>query len=265
MAKRATSFLDDTPKKHSEPHKRLTRKLRKSHQSHKSQHALSIPELRNAFEYIESFAHNCKGDVKAFREEWKKVFYKELDKESAQSYLEHIASSKKTTKRGGAALAGAPLDYTLRPGIHIMPGGLNANSYAQVPNYVANGFWNPEPARLLDPLPQQYRFPTSVPAGMGDNTVRGGGCGCNLMQGGKRNKTRRLRKGGCAPCLIGEKMPQAPVLGGGVMDAVQATLMRPFQMSSPMNQAQSLSEVAAGRSGGPSPQSADPTFKFARA
>lgn len=249
MAKRPTNFLNDTYKKHSGSQKRTTRKVRKSHSHSHQKQALSIPELRNAFEYIESFAHSCKGDVKAFREEWKKVFYKELDKESAQSYLEHVATLKKPAKKGGAALAGAPLDYTLRPGIHIMPAGLNANSYAQVPNYVASGFWNPEPARLLDPLPQQYRFPTSVPAGMGDNTVRGGGCGCNLTRGGKAkaNKTRRLRK------------------GGGVMDAVQATLMRPFQMSSPMNQAQSLSEVAAGRSGGPSPQAADPTFKFARA
>jgi hypothetical protein len=41
--------------------------------------------------------------------------------------------------------------------------------------------------------------------------------------------------------------------------------MRPFQMSSPMNVAQSLSEMAAGRSGGVSPQPADPSFKFQKA
>jgi hypothetical protein len=229
-----------------------TRKLRKSGSSSspKRHQTLSIPELRNAFEYIEEFADKCGGDVKAFREEWKKVFYKELDKESAKAYLEHIKDQGKKT--GGAALAGAPLDYTTRPGVYITA-GINNGSYAQVPQYVASGFWNPEPARLLDPLPQQYRFPTHVTSDIGSNLVKGGGCGCNLAQiGGKSSKngrkTRKLRKA-----------------GGGIIGALQTTLMRPFQMSSPMNVAQSLSEMAAGRSGGVSPQAADPSFKFQKA
>jgi hypothetical protein len=188
--------------------------------------ALSIPMLRKAFEHIEAYARANPRDVDGMRAEWKKVFYKEIDRRSAEEYLSHMAnyrvgSPKKGTRRlrrGGAApLAGAPIGYDMRPGVHISA-GVDAGSYAVVPDYVYKGFWNPEIAQQYDPVPGQTAYVTRTPAGMGDNTVLGGvrgggGCPCDTPRiGGKR----KLRKGGgifndALRGLVGSAVPQNPM------------------------------------------------------
>ena len=124
---------------------------------------------------------------------------------------------KRRTIRGGAGaqlsntntpIAGAPNDYTTRQGIYLAPGqiptsaghlplsdGSKSNFGSYVP-YVDKGFWNPEPGRSYDPVPGQTRFPTSVPVGMGYNTVH------FATKGGKRNTKRRVRGGGPIPSVI---------------------------------------------------------------
>lgn len=194
---------------------------------------LSIPELRRAFEYIEEYAMKHPNDVKAFRQEWKKVFYKQVDTESAEEYLRHIRESKpkvlrrsKTIKGGADALAGAPLDYTTRSGIYITP-GIDNGSYAHVPKYVSSGFWNPEPGISYDPVQGQPPWP-KVPADMGSNLVKGG-----------NRKSRKLRK------------------GGSLQTAVEQIGMRLFGSSSPPTALQSVEAKFAGRNVDPSPESSD--------
>lgn len=216
--------------------------------------ALSIPQLRKAFEHIEAHARANPRDVDGIRAEWKKVFYKEIDRHSAEEYLSHMANyhvagpkkgrgtrrlRRAATKGGAAPLAGAPIGYDMRPGIHISA-GVNAGSYAVVPDYVYKGFWNPEIAQQYDPVPGQTAYVTRTPAGMGDNTVRGGGgCPCDggmparPLLGGRR----KLRKGGG---VIGD------ALRGLVGSAV------------PQNPAKDAMDMFAGKQIGPSPDATDP-------
>jgi hypothetical protein len=189
----------------------MVRKTRR-HQSGKKHKGIhSIPELRRSFEHIESFVNEGIASkeskeqiVKDLRKEWAKVFFKDLDKKSAEAYVSDRMSKKHTIRRktskhrGGAAgpVTGAPLDFTTRAGIYLAPGQIpdkaghlplsdgGKSSYGSYVQYVDKGFWNPEPGQSYDPVPGQTRFPTSTPVGMGTNTVHFG------AKGGSR-KTRR--------------------------------------------------------------------------
>jgi hypothetical protein len=212
----------------------MVRKTRK-HRSEKKQKGIySIPELRRSFEHIEDYVNekialkeSKEKLVKDLRKEWSRVFFKELDKKSAEAFVSDRLSKKhsprrKTAKhRGGAGaqlantytpIAGAPNDYTTRQGMYLAPGQIptdkghlplsdggksNFGSYVQ---YVDKGFWNPEPGRSYDPVPGQTRFPTSTPVGMGDNTVHFGS-----KSGGSR-RSRKARRGGA---LLGSTLSQA--------------------------------------------------------
>ena len=267
-------------------HHTRKRHLRKSERHHdKPEEALTIPELRRAFEHIEEFAMTHMNDVKALQEEWKKVFYKELDKESAEEYIAHVKSLPKKTKAlrktrstkvgGSSPLGGAPLDYTTRPGIYISA-GINEGSYAQVPKYVASGFWNPEMGISYDPVKGQPAWPVPY-ASTGSNLVKGGGCdSCAapstiLTTGGKRKTKRSLRKGGTAPnkfgaiepTIVGGTAPnkfgaiEPTIVGGDMMSYLQNLGTRTFGSSVPLNSVQSLERVFNGQSGGPSPSAVD--------
>lgn len=105
---------------------------------------MTIPQLRKAFDHIEVYTagligreKDMKKRRKAFQEEWMKVFHRSVDDKSADAYLQFEAKkSKKGSKtrkmKGGAALGGAPLDYSTRPGIYGV--------YGNFPEYISNGF-----------------------------------------------------------------------------------------------------------------------------
>lgn len=105
---------------------RKTRRQTKQTRS-KVEGAMTIPELRRAFEHIEDVIHDChtSGDtkeetIKHIRKEWMRTFRKELSKASAEKLvMNHTASHRKrgTRKRGGGgALGYAPVGYQTRPG-----------------------------------------------------------------------------------------------------------------------------------------------------
>ena len=200
----------------------MVRKTRRHHSSKKSKGVYSIPELRRAFEHIESYIdekialkESKEKIVKDLRKEWLKVFFKDLDKKSAESFVSDRFSKKQTrrTIRGvkgvralqGGSLSGAPLDYTTRPGDYLAPGQIpdsaghlpfsdgSKSSYGSFTSYVDNGFWNPEPGRSYDRVQGQQDFPTSVPVGMGSNRVQGGGGNRGGSRGiTSKRRTRRL-------------------------------------------------------------------------
>jgi len=172
----------------------------------------SIPELRRSFEYIEGFVdkklhHESKAQIcKELRKEWRRVFMKDLNKASAEAFVEdrltHSQSKGRRTIRykGGAAapIAGAPLEYTTRPGEYLAPGqvpqaghlplsqGGQAN-YGYFVKHIDAGFFNPTPGQTYDPVPGQASYPQPY-AATGSNQV---------MKGGKRvtRGTRKVRKG----------------------------------------------------------------------
>lgn len=191
----------------------MVRKTRRHHTGKKIKGIQSIPELRRSFEHIEEFVNDKIASkeskeelIRDLRKEWAKVFFKELDRKSAEVFISEKLNKKhrrKTSKhRGGASvLSGSPLDNVTRQGIYLAPGQIpdsaghlplsdgsksNFGSYVQ---YVDKGFWNPEPGRSYDPVQGQTRFPTSTPVGMGDNTVH------YSSKGGNR-RSRKLRRGG---------------------------------------------------------------------
>jgi hypothetical protein len=246
----------------------MVRKTRK-HRSEKKQKGIySIPELRRSFEHIEEYVNekialkeSKEKLVKDLRKEWSRVFFKELDKKSAEAFVSDRLSKKhsprrKTAKhRGGAGaqlantytpIAGAPNDYTTRQGIYLAPGqpptaqghlplsdGGKSNFGSYIP-YVDKGFdvSIPERGQPLDQfgIPGQTRFPTSTPVGMGDNTVHFGS-----KSGGSR-RSRKARRGGA---LLGSTLSQA--------------FNRPISASSPPSILQDGQDLWYGKNVGPSP------------
>jgi hypothetical protein len=203
----------------------MVRKTRR-HSARKSEKGIaSIPELRRAFEHIEDVVdRKLKQKVpkeeisKELRKEWHGVFFKALDKKSADAYVEERMSQKgrRVTRRarrssrskGGAqAIAGAPLDYMTRQGIYLAPGQIPTaqghlplssgapSAFGSYVQYVDKGFWNPEPGQSYDPVPGQPPWPV-VPAGMGSNLVKGG--------------KRALRRGGSLQSVLAQ-MTTRPV------------------------------------------------------
>ena len=195
----------------------MVRKTRRHHSSKKLKGVYSIPELRRAFEHIDSYVNekiavkeSKEKIVKDLRKEWSKVFLKDLDKKSADSFVSDRFSKKQTRRtirgvRGGGPLSGAPLDYTTRPGDYLAPGQIpdsaghlpfsdgSKSNYGSFTSYVDNGFWNPEPGRSYDRVQGQQDFPTSVPVGMGSNRVQGGGGNRGGSRGiTSKRRTRRL-------------------------------------------------------------------------
>jgi len=209
---------------------------------------MNIPELRRAFEHIESWVQcqKTKGAalITGFQEEWEKTFHKPVDRASAEAYVEHIGvdrdhkrDHKRSRKQGGgsaAPLAGAPLDYTVRPGLYITP-GVNQGSYAQVPAYVQSGFWNPEIAQLYDPVPGQTVYPTRTPLGMGSNLVGG-----SKTKSKTKSKRRRSQKGGS--------------IWSSTMDSIRQMSFRPIPaMTPPPGVAQDAQSGMRGQALGQSP------------
>lgn len=232
----------------------MTRHTRKRKHT---EHVQTIPELRRAFEHIEQIGNRlCRlpegKAIAEFQKEWKKTFYRDLSKQAAEAYLEHLKKEHKAAPkhgktrklRGGGALEGAPLDYTTRPGINLVQGGVNENSYAQVPKYVDSGFWNPVIARDLDPVPGQTHYVTHVPAGMGTNQYPQ----AFGMKGGSKNKSKSRRK-----LRGGANLTFGQAIAGASLDQA---FMRPFAMSNPSS---ALQDATTAWRGQQLPQSPDPT------
>lgn len=248
-------------------HKGTRHLLRKRHTTeHHAKDVLTIPELRRAFEHIEQFVVGNlgapKGElVSGLQEEWKNTFHKTLDKKDAEAYVDYVHGMHKLTKAskrhgtrrhrgGGGPLAGAPLDYTTRPGLYIAP-GINQGSYALVPAYVDKGFWNPEPGHSYDPVPGQTRFPTHAPPGMGSNAVADIGRQSGGKKGGKRHRSRKLlrQRGG-------------NTIFDNTKTAIQQFMMRPIPSTVPPSFAQDLQTMARGQQLGASPEASQPSFQY---
>ena len=170
-----------------------TRKLKKG--------LMTIPQLRKAFDHIEryttSLLHSTKDATerrKAFQKEWKKVFHREVDEKSADAYLQFEekkvgkkSGTRKQKQKGGAApLAGAPLDYSTRPGIDGI--------YGVFPAYVSSGLSFYNDINLEAPLAGCGTENTTpkVPISIGSNEVQ---------KGGRRTRKAKRQDGGAFPSI----------------------------------------------------------------
>jgi len=198
----------------------------------KEQGIFTIPELRVAFDHIEDFLHDSLSSksveqtIFLLKDEWKKTFHKELDDESAKTYVEHVAEEMKrghrrnknrrtqrkrrVQKGGGAqdatapamALNGAPINFAMRPGIYPAQG--QTTGYGPVTEYVSSGFniSVPQQGYKIDQdtnLMGARLYPTAP-----------GQSGTLSLQGGKRNRSRRSKgrkHGGGLPQLFNAMSP----------------------------------------------------------
>lgn len=148
--------------------------------------AISIPELKESFDAVErKTAEIIRSDaskqakVRRFQEAWRSIFGRPVEASAAEAYLavkahslpkrDRASGKPKTRKqRGGAALAGAPVDFQTRPGVD--------GTYGSFLPYVARGFG------FYDTINQQGLFKgcgtenitPAVAADMGSNKVGGG-------------------------------------------------------------------------------------------
>jgi hypothetical protein len=241
----------------------MVRKTRKNKQYRKDKGVHSIPELRRSFEYIEKSVdekiHRKDSREKIsrdLRKEWRSIFMKDLDKKSAEAFIDdrmkHTIGQKGRRRtirtRGGAAIAGAPLDYMTRQGVYLAPGqipdkaghlpltGDKPSDFGSYLRYVSNGFsvGVPEPGQSYDPVPGQTAWP-QVPAGMGSNAVH------FAKQGG--GSRRKIRRGGG---LFGDKL-------GAAAATIEQAFSRPFGASSPPGLGQNMQSMWYGSPVGPSP------------
>jgi hypothetical protein len=223
----------------------------------------SIPELRRSFEHIEEFvdkkiaAKEGKERIaNELRKEWQRVFMKDIDKKSAEAFVEnamehaHTKRRHRTLKhRGGMA----PVLSDTRPGLYLAQGtipnaqghiplssGANSNFGFYTP-YVDKGFWNPEPGRSYDPVPGQTHYVTAPPRGMGSNEVH------FSAKGGAKRRGRTLRK-----------------RGGSLGSTISQIFMRPIPSSSPSGVLQDTQDMWHGKEVGPSPDQVQrsPTYQL---
>ena len=189
----------------------------------------TIPQLRRLFEAAESFvdeqiAKRQSKDVisKSFRKEWKRLFMKDLDKTTADSFIDARMKSKKVLRHtrkqkqgGGAVLQGAPLEYATRPGVYVESGQTPYNNklptmagggYGLYNNYVNSGFWNPEMAQSYDPVRGQQEWPMPY-ASTGSNLVSHRG-GRRKIRGGNALLTQAFNRPFTSdiPSSIGQDM-----------------------------------------------------------
>lgn len=224
------------------------------HTARKPHDVLTIPALRRAFDHVEGFVeqriHMSVGELTPlFQNEWKHVFHKELNAASARAYIENLKSynqkhhSKRKTRKvhGGVAPV---LDHSDRAGIYTIPASAGPEfSYAQVPKYVASGFWNPEPNQQYDPLPQQTRYVTAVPGGFGSVSMASGMKGGTRKNRKSEKQTRKLRRGGMA----------------SLSSLADAAVARIGNGMSPSTIASDIQGMWAGRQLPPSPDATDPS------
>lgn len=213
--------------------------------------ALTIPQLRKAFDYIETFTQSLISRVKdtnqrrkAFQEEWQKVFKRAVDDKAADAYIlfESKKGKSKTLKKmkGGAA----PLDYSTGPGLFGV--------YGIFPQYITQGFVTEGNATNNMAIQATCNGPNAF-----QPPYTGFGAASLAQSGGKRS--RRHRKEG--------KRNTRKYKGGGFLDNVssfaQSLSLRPVTANVPpsaLHDAQMMWKGAPVASPQPYANTANPPY-----
>jgi hypothetical protein len=153
--------------------KNITRK--KKTYKKKNRSVMTIPQLRKAFDTIETetknILQNRTNPIPEFQKLWKSVFHKSVDVKSAEAYLAMVKRSSRSQTQKKKQLGGsAPLDYMLRPGI-------DSSSYGNYLPYVNSGlgFYNQINRIAMDSDCGKQNISPVISADMGSNKVTYGG------------------------------------------------------------------------------------------
>lgn len=207
--------------------------------------SMTIPQLRKAFDHMETFTlrllqrqSDPKKRRKEFQEEWMRTFHRSVDDKAADAYLQFESKKMKKGKtrkqRGGAALAGAPLDYSTRPGIYGV--------YGEFPQYISNGFATFGDA--TNKMAIQEGCNSAAEAAKWQAPYTGFGAASLAQKGGKSRKGRKSRKNktmkGGAPTWgeFASAVTLRPITAAAPPSQLYTTMMEfkgsePFPSSSP--------------------------------
>jgi hypothetical protein len=145
---------------------------------------MTVPQLRKAFEQIDSDTKRILGkhpinndSIKEFQKAWKQVFHKNVDTSTAESYLQLQTKIQKKqnggrrTRKSKQSGGVGPVDYTLRPGID----GTHGNYLP----YVSSGlsFYNNINQIAMDQDCGKIDITPTIDASMGSNKFMSGGMG----------------------------------------------------------------------------------------
>jgi hypothetical protein len=267
-----------TPSKKGHATRKSGQKSASQHKTDKERGIFTIPELRISFEHIEDMTADLikqkKSDddiIKQLTEEWRKTFYRKLDKDSAKAYVEYVReevrmgrrgrkmsshgrshSRKNRRQNGGGAqdatspmmpLEGAPLDYVTRAGIYPPAGDIPPNAYGNTWAYVDNNFnvAVPEQGYKVDQLAfSQPRLYPTAPEQSGKLGLSGGRRGDRtrgLRISRKKGRQSRRQKGGAPNWfpqpLVGAPLPRA--FESTAPPTLQYTVARTFDGQPTMN------------------------------
>ena len=143
-----------------------TRKTRQSKKTRGKASILTIPQLRAAFDHMDKVVesvrkvskHSFSDAVVIYREEWRKVFKRDLSPADASAYLKFrfgikSGMTRRSKTRGGASpLSGASLDYSLRPGV--------SGTYGKFPTYQTEGLDRQYHSGISEDCGKPNSFPT---------------------------------------------------------------------------------------------------------
>jgi hypothetical protein len=143
---------------------------------------MTVPQLRKAFEQIDSDTKRILSkhpindeSIKEFQKSWKQIFHKNIDNTTAESYLQLQSKVKKggarKTRKSKQSGGVAPVDYTLRPGID----GTHGNYLP----YVSSGlsFYDNINQIAMDSDCGKIDITPKIDISMGSNEVMNGGNG----------------------------------------------------------------------------------------
>lgn len=189
----------------------MVRKTRKTKNT--SAKAMTVPQLRRAFEHIDQFVAKKTTDVEAFRKEWKKTFGKEVSKAASEDYLKFVKSKKSQRGGGSGGMSPASIGYDMRAGTDTPYGSFN--------KYIGDGFGFANADSVAAACGRENITPR-LPADLGSNKV-----------GGRRRKTRKQKGGSFSIAQFlsnGAEAMQRPIGMGTVLSPNTAGPLYTSQM-----------------------------------
>lgn len=215
----------------------------------------TISEIQKKLKQFNTFAQS-KHDPEAYKLKWKQLFNMHLSSESANSFASYYRDMRSNTRRskkqrgGSAAIQGAPLDYSMAP-------GMNIQAYGRFPIEAGT---DPASIRNLDvyfsdSLTKDCGVRDSslqVPATMGSNHVGGARRRKSRhTKGHGKRHTQRRRPGRKARGTYHQR-------GGDLLESITARAPFVYNSSVSPNLIQQGSHAWAG-STHPVPAPADPS------
>ena len=157
-----------------------TQKKRNNLSGHSRKRRISAiqPSLKHSFDVLEhevakilKAGHDPKKRIREFQAVWRKIFGRPVEAIAAEAYLQvkmkPNTPGRTRRQKGGSPLAGAPLDFTTRPGVDGVHGSF--------PPYLTSGlsFYNTINQDQLNKGVGLGAFEPAVPASLGSNQAGG--------------------------------------------------------------------------------------------